>query len=52
MFQIILPPQNLFHCYYYEQYHSLPTAGNFCEQNTIENPYFHIHSLLARNEAG
>lgn len=43
---------SLSRCYYHEQYHSLPTAGNFCEQNTIENLYFQIHSLLARNNPG
>lgn len=43
---------NLSPCYYYEQYHSLPLQETFCKQNIIENPYFHIHSLLRRNEAG
>lgn len=45
-------PSKLSFCHYHEQYHSFPTTGNFCEQNTIENLYFQIHSLLARKKPG
>lgn len=51
-FSIYSPSLACSYCYCHVQYHSLPTAGIFCEQNTIENLHFRIHSLLARNSPG